>query len=288
MGALAPKPAINMYPTIKLYDGFAHTTPQYKDEVMLLEQQLRKLGYQVPTNGEFGPTVQQAVMHFQQSKGILATGVVDNTTWNLLVGRAPAQAVAPTPTPARPTPVPAPQGAGQRYIFQTTYNRQDADFLKQLQALQTYAPSVRTIAARYGIQGSVIAGMGSRESRWGLALTPPGPSGTGDHGHGRGLLQIDDRWHPDFINSGQWADASENLRYGAALLRNFIDTFIKKYNWAPGQQTLRAAIAGYNCGPRRVYEAWQAGQDFDFNTAGRNYSADVLSRAGWFQLYGWD
>jgi hypothetical protein len=263
-----------MLPTLKLFDGFAHTTPQYRDEVLLLEQQLCKWGHPVPLNGEFGPTVQQAVQAFQRAKGLLATGVVDSPTWNLLMGI--------------PAATPAPQPVAPRLIFPTTYARQDADFRLQLQQLQKYAAEVRNLAARYGIPASVIAGMGSRESRWGLALTPPGPAGTGDHGHGRGLLQIDDRWHPAFVQSGQWKLPAENLRYGCALLRSFIDTFTTKYRWSPGLQTLRAAVAGYNCGPRRVYEAWQAGQDLDYFTAGRNYSADVLSRAGWFQLYGWD
>ncbi len=258
-----------MLPTLKLDDGFAHSTPEYKDEVRLLQRHLVSLGHQVPGSGEFDRTVQQAVMHFQRANGLLATGVVDANTWNRLLG--PQETV---PAPSR--------------IFKTAYARQDAALLQQLKALQMYAADVRTVAARYGIPSAVIAGMGSRESHWGLALSPPGPDGTANRGHGRGLLQIDDRWHPDFIQSGLWSIPLENIRYGCALLRSFMGIFVERYNWSPGQQTLRAALAGYNCGPRRVYEAWQTGNDLDHFTAGRNYSADVLSRASWFQLYGWN
>jgi hypothetical protein len=208
-------------------------------------------------------------VQFQRANGLLATGVANADTWSRLLD---TQEIATPP----------------RRIFKTSYARQDAALLQQLKALRAYAADVRTVAARYDIPSCIIAGMGSRESQWGLALSPPGPDGTANRGHGRGLLQIDDRWHPHFIQSGRWSIPLENIRYGCALLRSFMDSFVEQYNWSPGPQSLRAALASYNCGPRRVYEAWQAGNDLDHFTAGRNYSADVLSRAGWFQLYGWD
>jgi hypothetical protein len=33
--------------------------------------------------------------------------------------------------------------------------------------------------------------------------------------------------------------------------------------------------------------ALRDGRDVDFYTSGRNYSADVLNRAGWFGGHGW-
>jgi len=52
---------------------------------------------------------------------------------------------------------------------------------------------------------------------------------------------------------------------------------------------LRAAIAGYNCGPGNVLRALGGtpARDVDYFTAHRNYSADVLNRASFFQLKGW-
>jgi len=52
-------------------------------------------------------------------------------------------------------------------------------------------------------------------------------------------------------------------------------------------KVLQAAIAAYNCGPGNVLTAIRSQQDLDYFTAGRNYSKDVLNRAGWFQLKGW-
>jgi hypothetical protein len=51
---------------------------------------------------------------------------------------------------------------------------------------------------------------------------------------------------------------------------------------------LRAARAAYNCGIANVLRALRDGADVDFYTAGRDYSADIMRRAGIFQAHGWD
>jgi peptidoglycan hydrolase-like protein with peptidoglycan-binding domain len=53
-------------------------------EVTLLQQKLAALGYQVTPDGSFGPGTKAAVMQFQTSKGLPATGVVDAATWQAL------------------------------------------------------------------------------------------------------------------------------------------------------------------------------------------------------------
>jgi hypothetical protein len=40
--------------------------------------------------------------------------------------------------------------------------------------------NIMDAAEKYNLQPSIIAGLGSRESLWGLALKPKGPAGTGD------------------------------------------------------------------------------------------------------------
>jgi len=142
--------------------------------------------------------------------------------------------------------------------------------LKQLNEAKKYRGLIEDLARRHDFLPSVICGMGSRESHWGLALTPPGPGGRGDFaqrrprgnrrtpeppdggGYGRGLLQIDYDWH-EFARD----------------------------------QMLRAMIAAYNGGATATLNAIQAGQDIDANTTGKDYSKDVLNRSGWFQLHGW-
>lgn len=266
--------------TLRLFDGFDHTSPQLRNDVKELQMLLRKNGYTtVSVDGMFNITTQKALQAYQQLKKLPVTGLVDDATWAVLLGTN----TTTSSTPASTTPAASSSG----FKFQTTYATQDVTLLKQLEALKAFATTVTDVATKFGLPPSVICGIGSRESAWGLALTPPGPGGTGDGGHGRGLLQVDDRWHPDFIASGKWADGRENLIYGGALLKSFMDYFVSKGGWKPGIQTLQAAVAAYNAGPRRVLEGVNAGQDVDFFTTGRNYSKDVLSRSGWFQLYGW-
>lgn len=255
-------------PTLRLNDGYAHTSPQLSDAVKELQTLLKGYGYRVQVDGGFGPYTENVVKLFQASKGMTADGVVGPTTWAILLNK--------------PAPV------NNELAFQTSYAKYDKSLLKQLEEAKKYEDIVKKVAAKYGIPASVLGGLGSRESHWGLALTPPGPGGTGDGGHGRGLLQIDDRWHIPFIESGKWADGKENIIYGGAVLKNCMDYFTKKANWPMGFNLIKAGVAGYNCGPRRAWDGYQMGQGVDYYTTGRNYSKDVLERAGWFQLHGWE
>jgi hypothetical protein len=117
--------------------------------------------------------------------------------------------------------------------------------------------------------GLVLGAIMDRESAGGQTLNPRGPTGVGDFGHGRGLMQIDDRAHPEFTAGEDWKDPQANITYGAKLLRSLFDA---------GNGDLRAAIAAYNAGPRALKLT-----DPDVITTGRNYSADVLARADSFE-----
>lgn len=261
-------------PTLRLFDGFKHTSPSLKPQVTELQQILKAKGYNIVPNGEFGSTTQQAVQIFQRSKSLPGTGIVDAATWNALLGTIPA-----------PTPVNKPT-SNTGIIFPTTYAANDPHLTKQLAELNSkYIAFARAASVKYGVPLSTIAGIGSRESHWGLALTPPGPGGTGDGGHGRGLMQVDDRWHIPFIESGRWAIAEDNIHYGTAVVKSCMD-FFRKANWPDGEMLLRASVAGFNAGPRRVLESYNAGLGIDYYTAGRDYSQDVMSRVGWFQQLG--
>jgi hypothetical protein len=54
-----------------------------------------------------------------------------------------------------------------------------------------------------------------------------------------------------------------------------------------GFDLLRGAIASYNAGPSKVVDAVNAGLDVDTVTTLKDYSWDVIQRAGWFQDNGW-
>lgn len=152
----------------------------------------------------------------------------------------------------------------------------------------SYKPLIESAAAKYAwLKPSIVAGIGSRESAWGLALSPRGPGGTGDQGHGRGLMQIDDRYHKEFISSGLWRNPQENIRYAIdqVLARNY-DHLSRNTNLR-GIDLLRGAIAAYNSGLTSVKNAIAQGLDVDHYTTGQDYAWDVLNRAGWFQSNGW-
>ncbi len=152
----------------------------------------------------------------------------------------------------------------------------------------SYRSYIDQAAFRYSwLQPSVIAGIGSRESAWGRILSPRGPSGTGDGGHGRGLMQIDDRFHQNFINSGLWRNPKSNIDYGIdeVLAKNY--AYLDANTSLQGTDLLRGALASYNAGLSSITRAIREGRDVDYYTTGQDYSWDVLNRAGWFQLHGW-
>jgi hypothetical protein len=152
----------------------------------------------------------------------------------------------------------------------------------------SYKPFADDAAAKYSwLKPSVIGGIGSRESGWGRLLSPPGPGGTGDGGHGRGIMQIDDRFHQSFIGSGRWSNPKDNITYAIdeVLARNY--DYLDFNTALDDQELLRGAIAAYNAGLGNVLDALAQGLDVDYYTTGQDYSWDVLNRAGWFQLNGW-
>lgn len=50
----------------------------------LLQQKLAALGFKVTADGSFGPGTKAAVIQFQTSKSLPATGIVDAATWRAL------------------------------------------------------------------------------------------------------------------------------------------------------------------------------------------------------------
>lgn len=122
----------------------------------------------------------------------------------------------------------------------------------------------------YGVRPEVLAAICERESRGGLALTPPGPAGRGDQGHGHGLMQIDDRAHPGFVSTGLWRAPSFCILYAARLLRDNLNFF--------GGDEFNA-VAAYNCGPGNVKKAIKNGLSGEAYTAHGNYATDVLKHA---------
>lgn len=103
-------------------------------------------------------------------------------------------------------------------------------------------------------------------------LVPPrgGASATGDGGHGRGLMQIDDRYHSSFTDTEDWKDPTLNISY--ALTRVLVPSF-------KSLGDLQQAVAAYNAGNGPIRKSLSLGEDIDARTTGKNYSAEVLKHA---------
>ena len=270
-------------PILRLYDGFDHTSPDLRDEVKELQIELNKEGFPLKKDGLFGYSTEDAVKRFQRSYGLYEDGIVGPLTWAALLEVEPPDIDK---------------------TFPTTFPRNDASLLSQLEEAEKYKAHIDEAAEQYGFLPSVIGGIGSRESHWGKILKPVGPGGTGDFaqrgfptrfrqgtlppdkgGFGRGLMQVDFDFH-EFARSGSWKDPRANILYGGEVLSSSLK-FLKGKTNLEGKDLLRAALAGYNAGPGNALSAYRDGRDIDFYTSGRDYSKDVLNRAGFFQLHGW-
>ncbi|MFH5883976.1 transglycosylase SLT domain-containing protein [Halalkalibaculum sp. DA3122] len=127
-------------------------------------------------------------------------------------------------------------------------------------------PYFTEASKRYGLPLVLLLAVASRESRMGLALSA---DGTGDHGNGIGIMQIDRRYHPGFTENHSPFDHQANIDYGAEYLAKLLQEFNGNTAWA---------VAAYNAGPNKVRTATYAGLPPDAVTTGRDYSRDVLQR----------
>lgn len=106
--------------TLRMPCGFANAGPHLKDDVRRLQQQLRRWGYSIPTDGQFGPRTDAIVRDFQRKRGLGVDGIVGRGTWSALLV-ADARNVGGTfvdphvdtpPLEDAPAPNPAPTAPG--------------------------------------------------------------------------------------------------------------------------------------------------------------------------------
>ena len=99
-----------------------------------------------------------------------------------------------------------------------------------------YAPQIARAALSHGLDPALLAAVAAQETGG------PGRNGganvVGDGGHGRGLFQIDDRWHA-FAASPSAMDPAANADYAAGLL----SSLLRRYGG-----NVHAALCAYNAG----------------------------------------
>jgi peptidoglycan hydrolase-like protein with peptidoglycan-binding domain len=278
------------HPTLRLSDGKRDTSPQLQKDVKELQTCLNRFGFKVDVDGIFGNGTEASVQQFQADHNLTADGIVGQQTWAALEAAPPSDGSDDSTDSAND--------------FPTTFSSDNAGLSAQFAAALKFKASINASAQRIGVPSVVIVGIGSRESGWGLSTKPPGPAGTGDFGKrkfptalrtgplppdggfGRGLMQIDfDAF--EFARTGNWQDPDANINEGCSVLKSNLDLLGRKTSLT-GRDLLQAAVAAYNCGAGNVLKAIGENQDVDSFTAGKNYSADVLNRAGFFQSKGWE
>jgi hypothetical protein len=118
-----------------------------------------------------------------------------------------------------------------------------------------YAPEIASAAAKYGLDPTLLAAVAAQETGG------PGANGgrneIGDGGHGRGLFQIDDRWH-DFAKTPAAMNPAQNADYAAGMLSGLL----KRYSG-----NVREALSAYNAGSPKAKgtsTAWGDGQTLDY------------------------
>jgi hypothetical protein len=107
----------------------------------------------------------------------------------------------------------------------------------------------------------------------------------GDEGHGRGLMQIDDRSHGAWLKAHGAGDAgkpyvADAIDYAGELLEKSIGEG-RRRGVAEGD-LLKFALSAYNAGAGGADSGYKQG-DSDLKTTGKNYGADVLKR--WHQMF---
>lgn len=104
----------------------------------------------------------------------------------------------------------------------------------------------------------------------------------GDGGHGRGVMQIDDRYHDVAKITDFYKNPDVLITYGCKLLAAHLVWARKNWPQYTLKQHLKIAAAAYNSGQGGAKKGIVSG-DADAFTTHRNYGADILKRMEIFE-----
>ena len=129
-------------------------------------------------------------------------------------------------------------------------------------------------ASKYQLPAAFVLAIASRET--GIVNT------VGDGGHGRGVMQIDDRYHDVARTTDFYKEPGVMINYACAMLED--DLLWARRNWPKytEPQHLKIAAAAYNRGQGGAKKGIVEG-DADKYTAHGNYGADILKRMEVFE-----
>jgi len=136
-----------------------------------------------------------------------------------------------------------------------------------------WAPLFEEAEKRHGLPPGLISAIGSRETGMQDIV--------GDGGHGRGVLQMDDRSQRAWLKT-QGADAPGAKPPVAAAAMHAGEILVEamafaRKNAVALEDELKFSLSAYNAGPAGALKGYHAG-DSDRGTTKQNYGADVLRR----------
>lgn len=99
-----------------------------------------------------------------------------------------------------------------------------------------FGPQIAAAAARHHLDPRLLAAVAAQET--GGPGSDSGRNVVGDGGHGRGLFQIDDRWH-EFARTPGAMDPARNADYAAGMLSGNLQRY---------GGDVHAALSAYNAG----------------------------------------
>ncbi len=118
-----------------------------------------------------------------------------------------------------------------------------------------FAPEIASAARRHGLDPELLAAVAAQET--GGPGANAGHNIVGDGGHGRGLFQIDDRWHP-FAATPAAMDPGRNADYAAGM----ISGLLRRYGG-----NVHEALSAYNTGSpsaRGTTTRWSDGESLGY------------------------
>jgi hypothetical protein len=118
-----------------------------------------------------------------------------------------------------------------------------------------FAPQIAEAARRRDVDPELLAAVAAQET--GGPGTNSGANIVGDGGHGRGLFQIDDRWHA-FASTPAAMDPGKNADYAAGMLSGLLARY---------GGNVRAALSAYNAGSPTATGTktrWSDGSDLSY------------------------
>lgn len=126
---------------------------------------------------------------------------------------------------------------------------------------------------RHGLPRSLLLAIASRETGCRDVV--------GDGGHGRGVFQIDDRFHHEWLERHGAGAARETppvedaVEYAAAMLARALE--VGRGRELRGERAVKFAASAYNAGLGGALKGLARG-DSDLGTTGRDYGRDVVAR----------